>query len=1476
MSTNNIQTSGGIFTHHFIESIQQETVNHPSLNAETFTFDYQERINERTLESRIAEAWTNLVDRWDAVEREFNSLDITTFRQKWLRPLFYQLGFNLEFNKGDIVLDDDFRFPISHLGRAGTTEITIPIHNVLYKDDSTLESKAIAGRGIKAMAPHDMLQRYLNLSKEHKWGIVCDGVFLRLLRDFHHSYTRGYTEFNLQDIFSTRDFAGFRTMYRLLHASRFVISEGKDSTAIENLYEDALAMGVAVGNKLRDNVQAAIETLAKGFLVSTPGFLEAVKARTDGAQQLYHDILITIYRILFLLFAEQRGMLPGRGSLYHDEFSLTALRTLAEQPRGDDSHYDLWEKLKLTFSMVEHGVAQLKIFPYNGALFSMKRTSLLTPYNPETTPRCRNEDLLTTIRHLTTVEQDQVLQRISYSDLSVEEIGSIYESLLEITPRISDSSLVVDSKEILPNTFYLDPRGKGRKTTGSYYTPPSLVNELIKSALEPVMFDRLRDVVPGYESDMVEALKDSEHSVAEEALLKIKVVDPASGSGAFLIAANNRLALELARIRSGSIFPPDSILRHARRDVLTHCIHGVDLNPMAVELCKVSLWINAAVEDAPLNFLDHHIQCGNSLVGATPELIKMGIPDEAYNPVTGDDKALASSLKRQNRHARQGQDSFVFKVTELYDQEALQKWILARDLAESEPAKAEKAYKEYETSQEKWDERLPYDLWTAAFFIPLQQGHSIPTSQHVRQARIDPKLIPLEMKKQTRQLVEEHHFFHWHLAFPEIFDNEGKGGFDVVLCNPPWELINLVEKEYFEGKDDSIVEARTGADRKKLIKKISESNPALWSSYCYALRTSESLAKFLNESQAFPLSSQGRTNTYPLFSEKAKQILSLEGRVGIIVPSGIATDFYNKDFFSSLVKESVLVSMYDFENRRRLFPDVGSIMKFCLLTFTGQNTKSSEMSFSFFLLHPNDMLEGGRIFQLTKSEFELLNPNTLTCPVFENRETANLTLKIYRQAPILINEVKGENQWGISFQQGIFNMTSDSDKFQTYEELLSKGYSLYGSIFKDEQKNQKLPLYEAKLLNLYDHRTGTFLGVPSNNRFVTKANTIRFTDLDKQNPSTVTIPRYWVDKKEIDARWSGNKNFLILFRNVIQMMTNARCAMFAITPLVGVGNSAPILQTTKSTEASLMLLANLNSFIFDFEARQSIGGGNFNFYIIKQLVAFPPEKYSKDLESFILPRVFELTYSCWNLQEFANEIWNQITSELRELLINQRNQNAKQTEVASSEIVLPIWAQQLTQYGCPFPPFIWHKERRFHLLCDLDALFGHLYNLTHDEFDYILETFPIVKRSDEAHYGEFRTKRVILEKFDAMADSPMLVGACIPLAERVSVLKNPPQTQASPLPQVKSERVIPPASPVVIERTESQSVKSPPVIQENQHTLFDTSTKTEEEPGPTLSDYTLYRCPLCDTHLLGLALEAHTRDIHKGNDPGYLKVSKGK
>jgi len=850
-----ITLSGGLLTHHLIEAIRQPEFRHPAVEPASFALPGQKAPSPRELEDTIAAAWELLCERWDAIAGEIHQWDVSTVRERWLRPLFTLLDFELAYQRADTLIgegEDALRFPISHRGylpspaaqgasRRGAGDeghlpsspppsplpfsrspdgdrrkgggnapplpspkrsggewerglggesqlpspiarrangrgvggegLTIPIHTVAPTQD--LDARQARGRGVKAKSPHDMLQLYLNLSREHTWAILTNGIHLRLLRDYHHTYTKGYVEFDLEGIFESRDFADFRALYRLCHASRFIPTtarrEGEPEAGpcpLELLYEYSQATGIKVGEDLRENVVRAIETLGNGFL--TGALIPQLQDDPELCRRFFAELLVVIYRMLFLLFAEQRGMLPGRNSLYMDEYSITALRARAERPIPDwDDHVDLWERLKVTFHMLKEGVPELGIFGYNGALFDDDKTPLLDGLT------CRNAELLRAVRYLTTVEREGVLQRISYADLSVEEIGSIYESLLDYTPRVTKGPETINGRYIPADTFVLDPRGSARKTTGSYYTHPSLVNALVESALVPVMEQRLaealgREAGPEFSLNLSQ-LSPEERTALERAILSIKVCDPACGSGAFLIAATNTLAQRLAQIRTGDEYPPEREIRKARRDVLAHCIYGVDLNPMAVELCKVSLWINAAVEDAPLNFLDHHIKCGNSLIGATPELMEEGIPNAAFDPITGDDKAVARAVKKRNRKERAGQIP-LWKVTVLETMEDLERWRELNRLAQEAPALARERYREYLAGQAYRERKVAADVWTAAFFWPLVSSEVDPPTEAVfRQALVDPTVLDPDLLERIEELARRYRFFHWHLEFPDVF-----------------------------------------------------------------------------------------------------------------------------------------------------------------------------------------------------------------------------------------------------------------------------------------------------------------------------------------------------------------------------------------------------------------------------------------------------------------------------------------------------------------------------------------------------------------------------------------------------------------------------------------------------------------------------------------------------------------------------------
>jgi hypothetical protein len=1402
-----ITTSGGLLTQAFIENVRNLKTSLPGTEAAAFTLPWNGQAKgQGDLEGDVAAAWELLMERWDAIRKDFPEMDTSEVRQRWLLPLFGLLDFEPDYQRGDTVLADDLRFPLSHRGWASRQangqagdEAAPALH--LVPPTQALDEKSGPGRGLKAKSPHDMVQVFLNANPTDRWAVLSNGRFLRLLRDYHHTFSKGYVQFDLESIFETRNFSDFRALYRLCHASRFRVPETDEEESeeaqcpLEGFYETALSTGVKVGEDLRGQVRDAIEHLGNGFLDTE--LIRELQGDPEAAQDYYSEILRVVYRMLFLLFAEQRGLVPRSGAelegLYRRQYSLTALRERAEEDLPDrDEHADLWHGLAVTFQVLEKGTEELGVFGYDGMLFDTSRADFLGER------ACDNASLLKAVRSLTLIDREGVLQRISFLDLGVEELGSIYESLLDFTPRVTEHAEEVDGRDVAAHTFFLDPRGLERKQSGSYYTPESLVNQLMKSALLPVMRSALREAdLPVVGEDALdEALTglldgyddvpsdDCERGV--EALLDLDVCDPAAGSGHFLVNANNVLGAEVARLREGTEYPDEDAVQEAKRDVLARCIYAVDLNPMAVELCKVSLWINASVADRPLNFLDHHIKCGNALIGATPELLADGVPYEAFalgRP--GDDRDLAKQLRKQNRQERkeskegQGVQTGAFRVTALLEsEEDVQQYLELEGLAETNPSLAREKFIEYRAGDEYNEAKMEADLWTAAFFWPMPEGTDwAPTyGELFRYQRHGPAAIPHEKQQAVERLAAKHRFFHWHVEFPDVFgkgsaEEQEKGsekengsikgnadaqenphtpapphsqtGFDVVLGNPPWERIKLQEKEFFAEKAPEIAGASTAAKRRKKIEALKEVGDPLHAEYQEAQRDSEALSTFLRESGRYPLSAVGDINTYQIFAGLVRQVVSRAGRVGTVVPSGIATDYYNQDYFNALVEEHALASLYDFENREGLFHGVDSRMKFCLLTLTGPGAPAREIDFAFFLTQADQLADAEQRFALTPEEILLLNPNTGTCPVFRKRRDAKLTLKLHGNAPVLVNEADDLNSWHAHYSQGLFHSSGDSGLFVEGEDIATNGKSR----MKDDGKTM-LPLYEGKVFRQFDHRYATYR---EGDRYLTN-------DKEKRQAEFTISTRYWVSSRDIEeakpSEW--DRKWMVGFRDIARP-TDIRTALFSLIPNVGVSDQAGLLffsRNTTTPEVSC-LLANTNAFVLDFAARQKVGGAHLKKYIAYQLPIHHSERYTPALLRFIVPRVLELSYAAWDLAAFADDVWREAGGALQEAIADQWQASAEATGGGHRGAAPPDWVERSGNAEEQFPhaPFMWDAERRRRLRAELDALYGHLYGLEREELSYILDTFPIVKRKDVEAFGDFRTKKLVLHCFDQMQEA---------------------------------------------------------------------------------------------------------------------------
>lgn len=1388
---NTIRTEGAILPAELLQRIINGDTSLDGLKSTDYHFSPGERLNEAATRSwnRLSGVWKTYKDHIEQLPDD--AIGTSETRERWLLPLFQELGYGRLQPQKSLEIEGK-SYPISHKA----TE-PVAIHLVSFRwdlDRRPTSPKTTSPSRNLTTSPHSLVQEFLNRSKDHLWGFLSNGLRLRILRD-NISLTRtAYVEFDLQAMMDNEAYSDFFLLYLLCHQSRVEENIGLPSSGLargesefatpiihsetcwlEKWYNTSITQGVRALDELRNNVQAAIESLGAGF-IAYPGNAPLRDKLRDGTlslQSYYTQVLRQVYRLLFVFVAEDRDLLLPESTpdsakqVFHKYYSTYRIRELARKRRGT-RHCDLWHQLNLLFRSLYEGNEALGLPALGSFLFhgrdsemaSMRDTTSpsgnLTPSRSSTPDlddcMIANSDLLSAVRFLCYTQRNNIFQPINYRNLGPEELGSVYESLLEMHPEIN-----------LPEGFFKlnVVAGSERKTTGSYYTPPSLVNCLLDTALEPVIAKALsgKAVSGKWQSDSSVVnphLPLTPHRSPEQALLSLKICDTACGRGDFLIAAAHRIAKRLAAIRSEEAEPAPSIIQHALRDVISHCIYGVDINPMSVELCKISLWMEALEPGKPLAFLDHHIQCGNSLLGCTPALLKKGIPNAAFSPLAGDEKDYCSIYKKRNKDERDAEVLDLFSGDE-------QPW---EHLGNHAPAllnlnqmedndieslhRKEAAYAELLKSSDYLQSKFIFDAWCAAFVWKKAKDESLPypiTQQILDRIEKDPDSCPPWMRDEIQRLASAYQFLHWHIAFPDVFipdsilpfdhiatsPNAGwSGGFDCNLGNPPWEHVELKELEWFANRDSEIAKT-DGAKRKKLIAALEITNPNLYQAYVEALRFYHATCNLLNkESGLYPLCGRGRINTYMVFAELNRILLSPNGHCGCIVPSGIATDDTTKFFFQDLIDNGSLMSLYDFENREKLFPAVDSRMKFCLMTMRGLGLRlsadRSTADFMFFAHKTTDLSDSERHFQLSREDIVLINPNTRNCPIFRSKQDAEITKYIYRRVPVLIseNDLVNGNPWGITFKQGLFNMTSDSHLFKTKQQLIDMGFELHGNHFVNGNERY-LPLYEAKMIHHYNHRFGDYADLPEGSDSTQLPN-IPLYRLQHQNFEPLS--RYWIVEQDIKSNDSTQSHSYIGYRRICRS-TDERSFIVTVLPFAGIGDNVFLLLSNINTVERLPLIVNLASFAFDFIVRQKMGGTNMSFFITQQLAVLPPSTYTS-LTCILLGKsltncVLELLYNSNSLQQFARDC------------------------------------------GYDGPPFIWDEERRFAIRCELDALYFHLYLGDEAEWqgkgspelisylptpryavDYIMDTFPIVKRKDEKQFGEYRTKRRILEIYDQM------------------------------------------------------------------------------------------------------------------------------
>ncbi|MFG2064898.1 Eco57I restriction-modification methylase domain-containing protein [Micromonospora sp. NPDC048871] len=1267
---------------------------------------------------------------------------------EWLLPLFGEgLGFGPLTALGDTGISSDDgnkTFPISHRWNH------VPIHLVPW--NAALDKRPGGAGGVP---PQSLVQELLNRSEAHLWGVLTNGRQLRLLRDSSALATAAYVEFDLEAIFDGELFSEFVLLYRLLHVSRFEVAEGSAPSTcwLEKWRTEAISSGVRALDHHREAVKKAIIALGTGFLRHPANG----ELRRDLDADTFHAALLRlVYRLIFLFVAEDRGALhPSETSeqtreRYAKYFSSARLRHQALRRRGT-THSDLHQALRLVLDALgdEHGRPELAL-PGLGGIFDDTDAD-----SPLRGLSLTNAHLLEAVRHLARVRDDASgrWRSVDYRNMGAEELGSIYESLLELVPKHSEVDGAFELVERL---------GNNRKKTGSYYTPSSLIETLLNSTLDPVLDDAQKR---GELKASAAGEPDPSEAMVKE-LLSLTVCDPACGSGHFLVAAARRIAKRVAAVRERNPEPTVDAVRQALHEVVARCIYGVDLNPMAVELAKVSLWLEALEPGKPLSFLDAHIKHGDGLLGATPALIRNGIPNKAFKSVEGDDEAYARFLMNQNDKERSGQGGlFSLAVEPSVANAAFASSLrsIIDDPVENliDVRRQAAAYRDWQATAGYVHAKHVADAWCATFVWHKTKDAPPVITDDVFRALQNPegKAAPQATHQEIARLREQYNFFHWHLEFPDIFpvpeDSDAPGldpvtgwagGFSCVLANPPWDKVDFEDKKYFSVVDPSIAEI-SGTARRTRIARWAEENPEAGERYRAARRRVKSTFLFASSSGAYPLCAKGLTvrgvtmlQMDQLFAERFASIVAATGRVGCIIPTAIATGAGAQHLFSDLTRRGGIAALYDFENRKPLFVGVDSRYKFCLLSLAGRDLREPAAKFAFFLLDATDLDDVERVFTLSPEEVALINPNTGTLPIFRSRRDADLTAAIYHRLPVLWNESRPDgNPWDITFKATFFHMTDDSDLFRTREQLEAEGWELRGNVFTRAGKRM-LPLYEAKMVNFFNHRAADVI---KSETAVNRQNQPRYlTSGELEVPDRLAIPLHWIAEdgliptrrngKEVevpgvnrrleDVRWE--REWLCGWCDVTAS-TNERTAIPAFLPRTAVGHTYPLMLPGVSPILTAALIAAQSSLAFDFVSRQKVSGAHMALMTWKQLPVPTPGALAPHTP-FLTPRVLELVYTAHDMAGLARDL------------------------------------------GDSGAPFRWDEERRAGIRAELDAYFFHLYGIDRPDVDYILETFQTenggLKHNEIAKYGTYRTKDLVLAEYDRMATAGLSLAN--PLVDR--------------------------------------------------------------------------------------------------------------
>ena len=1129
---------------------------------------------------------------------------------------------------------------------------------------------------VKAGTPHGQILRYLSTADSVadgriRWGILTNGAVWRLYDHRARPRASGYFEADLAQLLQPGNEHDLRVFHLLFRRDSFTLKEGATTTFLEQ----ALAEGKRYEQQVAQNLSGVV------FESAFPKLVEAL-ANATGATlpQVRQAALIFLYRLLFLLYAEDRNLLPVNESRYDDYGLRKRVRDdIARRMTDGDvfssaaTHY--YDRLMTLFRLVDQGDPSIGLPPYNGGLFGSAAAPLLEQAR---LPDAAVAPILYDLSHAR--EHGGSGRRfVNYRDMSVQQLGSIYERLLEREPvRGSDGKIL-----IRPNPY-------ARKDSGSFFTPQELVDLIVDRTLKPLAEERLK----AFETKSAELKSDRRPKAQSktellkldpaEAVLNLKVLDPAMGSGHFLVTAVDFLSDTIADLIEYVPVVPEwldgdyvsplvnrvatirrEILQRAkesnwvldeaqltdqaiiRRMVLKRCIYGVDKNPLTVELAKVSLWLHSFTVGAPLSFLDHHLRCGDSLIGLRVLEASDYLRETAglfLSSAIAGAEAAAKGMQhieelsdadigevRESTKLFEGVDEMTAELRRLLDFLCSFRWLTA--------GMKKKERMAFETTQLiEPIGRVPDQAYKLLANGPKAVNVATPGEGEAHLPGFE------ALWDRASSIAGRENFLHWEAAFPGVWRHwqniHPEGGFDAVIGNPPWDRIKLQEVEWFASRSPELALAPTAAARRAGIQKLRDQGVPLAAEFDAAKERADRLGHLVRGFDHYPLLGGGDVNLYSLFVERAMGLIKPDGLVGLLTPSGIYADKTAARFFKTVSTNGRVGGLFDFENKKIFFKDIHASFKFCALIFGGEKRRFDETRCAFFLHDTKAVNDPDRCFPLAPEDFTRVNPNTGTAPVFRTRRDAGITRRIYERHPVLVDRSGGEERysWPVRYVR-MFDMTNDSRLFRTAAQLDAEGcYPVQGNRWKRGEELY-LPLYQGRMIHQFDHRANSVRLNPesTHNPYLSA----EVTEAQHADPGFLPQTQYWVTARNVEEILPQSRSYALGFRDIARP-TDVRTVIASIVPWAGYGNTVPLL-VIADTLATVFLTANLNAMCVDFVARQKAQGTHLNWYIVEQLPVIPATAYDRcfgvtTAHDLVRDHVLRLTYTAHDMAPFARDL----------------------------------------------------------------------------------------------------------------------------------------------------------------------------------------------------------------------------------------------